>query len=141
MLHPPQQETLFPEKTLRDLVRRLVYGSPAQKTLALELFGAEHLNQSYSRLSKTLQPDPPTFFDIDWIVPALRILGNVATDEFLAWLCAALDYDKPRRKKQPTDDERLDALESRILDDSQRMRRDLEELAELRRARDRKKSK
>lgn len=110
-LHEP---TLPPFKveTLRDLLRILIYGSPQQKTIATELFGAEHLNQSYSRLSKTLQPDPPTFFDIDWLVPTLRTLGPKQSIEFARRFLDLLGLDPNGARPMPkeSDAEKLDEI-------------------------------
>lgn len=125
------QRSLFPEKTLRDLLRRLIYGSPNQKSVAVDLFGAEHLNQAYSRLSKTLQPDPPTFFDIDWFIPTLRTLGEERADEAMRFLGEQLGY-KVTKVRAPSIDDRLDALESDFADAANRMRTAAEQIAQLR---------
>lgn len=140
---PAQTErSLYGEpETFRDLLREIIYGSPNHKSIAIELFGAEKVGNSYSRLAHALQPKEPGVpsnnFDVDWIETVARELTPAARMRLAWWFLSMLGIEPggPRSlvfKRKETLEERLAALEEKIARDADEQREAVRELRELR---------
>ncbi len=123
--------------SLQDALRVLTFGSPKHKEAAIELYGADHINQSYSRLSKALSPEGGTFLDPNKILPLLEVLGPKAKFEFAWWLIDQLGLEPKGKGKlgwksaEPITDQ-LDAITERLRRDEASRTEAVRELARIR---------
>lgn len=138
----PERSLYGDPEGFRDLLRELIYGAPNAKSIAIDLFGAEKLGNSYSRLSHALQPrvdgaSQQVNFDVDWVVPAVAQLSRAARRS------SRVSLRLKARERGPAGSMPswlrnhqaafiFAALESRIEKHHEEEMRDLRELAELR---------
>lgn len=127
-------------ETFRDVLRELIYGAPNQKSIAIELFGSEKVGNSYSRLAHALQTkvpgEPSNNFDVDWVLVVMRELTPAARMRMAWWFLSELGIEPggPRSlvfKRKETVEERIAALEEKVLKTATEQQDAIREIREL----------